>query len=344
MHDISDDVFDNNHVYYDEKGEQIHIPAKIKSRSIANGANNEEEMDDDGAIHSVYLATGIHHQVTEDVLEDLPDRFDKSSVKARLNWFGALCMAGIGMFVEAYIIITTGQVKTVWHAAYPSCWGPTAEQHCPANIQCCGLFPNTPFDDDTDTCTVDTKNDSLCNADGTFQGKTLCEESILGSISYTEFAGIMIGMIAFGVLGDVIGRKSAGIVTSILMIVGVTVMTFVDTTDHNLDSMFLIWAIFFGIFGLGVGGEYPLSAAGAAEHHSLAIEEAKKGDGERHRWRILRDHERTVRRGETIGIVFAMQGIGAVVGSIFLLVLLYFSGQYKTQWYALFLSCNLDNR
>jgi hypothetical protein len=26
------------------------------------------------------------------------------------------------MFVEAYVNITTGQVKTVWHDNYPTCW------------------------------------------------------------------------------------------------------------------------------------------------------------------------------------------------------------------------------
>jgi hypothetical protein len=41
----------------------------------------------------------------------------------------------------------------------------------------------------------------------------------------------------------------------------------------------------------------------------------------------MRDHERTARRGETIGFVFAMQGVGAVTGSVFLLVLIHFAGQ-----------------
>jgi MFS family permease len=44
-----------------------------------------------------------------------------------------------------------------------------------------------------------------------------------------------------------------------------------------------------------------------------------------------RDKEKTARRGETIGIVFAMQGVGAVVGSTFFLVLIYFSDQGDTE-------------
>jgi MFS family permease len=38
---------------------------------------------------------------------------------------------------------------------------------------------------------------------------------------------------------------------------------------------------------------------------------------------------KTARRGETIALVFAMQGIGAVVGSVFLLSLIYFSNQTR---------------
>jgi hypothetical protein len=347
MSDISDELFDSHHVYYADKGEQIHVPPRLRSRSVRSVVHGIEEEGDgegeerrsrgeDDVWHSVYLATGVSvHPVGSVHVESLQGRpeDDRSSVKARFNWFGALCLAGVGMFVEAYIIITTGQVKTVWHAAYPTCWEPTKDQHCPDNIRCCGLFPNTPVDDDGGTCAVDTGNQFTCTADGTYREGAVCKESVIASISYTEFACIMVGMVAFGVLGDAIGRNSAGILTSILMFAGVTVMAFVDTVQDDLQRMFLIWAVFFGVFGLGVGGEYPLSASNAAERDYQAVEEAKGEDEDHRRLRVLRDQERTARRGETIGMVFAMQGIGAVVGSTFLLVLLYFSGQCRTEWY-----------
>jgi hypothetical protein len=41
------------------------------------------------------------------------------------------------------------------------------------------------------------------------------------------------------------------------------------------------FSAFFGVFGLGVGGEYPLAASGAADHHSESIEEAKMEDKDR---------------------------------------------------------------
>ncbi|MGK3747034.1 MAG: hypothetical protein ACI90V_013897, partial [Bacillariaceae sp.] len=46
---------------------------------------------------------------------------------------------------------------------------------------------------------------------------------------------------------------NAGIVTMILGVTGVSVMTFIDIPD-NLNLQFLIYSIFFGIYGLGVGG------------------------------------------------------------------------------------------
>lgn len=74
-----------------------------------------------------------------------------------------------------------------------------------------------------------------------------------------------------------------------------------------------------------------MSASGAAAHHSASVEEAKMEDEERHKLRIMRDHERTARRGETIGCVFAMQGVGAVTGSLFLIVLIYFAGEGRVE-------------
>ena len=108
----------------------------------------------------------------------------------------------------------------------------------------------------------------------------------------------------------------------------------VSTTPRNNANNFRFLyshSAFFGIFGLGVGGEYPLSASGAAEHHTQSIEEAKLEDTERRKLRIMRDHERTARRGETIGCVFAMQGVGAVTGSLFLIILIYFAGEGRAE-------------
>jgi MFS family permease len=280
-------------------------------------------------LSSVLLAEGLELPIEEDGLEELPPRFEPGSSKAKLTWFGAICLEGIGMFVEAYIIITTGQVKTIWHAAYPHCFYPTHEMNCPNQIHCCGSFSNTP-----DTCGLngpDYATDGLhqdCNPDGTYKSNLMCSEGVTGGISYAEFAGIMLGMITFGKVADLLGKHSAGMLTAVFQVIGVAMMTFYSS--ENLNVMFIVFAIFFFIFGFGVGGEYPLTAANAASHHVESLEEASLDDADRHHRRVLRERERTVRRGETIAMVFAMQGIGAVVGSIFLVCLIYFGEQERT--------------
>lgn len=331
---IPDEVFDKTHVFVKKDGSVIcpPVPSPSERHSSAVVGQGVRRFDSNNlaVVNSVYQAEGIHHHIDEEALENMPRRFEGTSVKASVTWFGAMCIAGIGMFVEAYIIITTGQIKTVWHDQLPTCFVPTGNQLCPENIECCNLFPNTPFDETTGQCAIDTSNSPVCQANGMYDEKLLCEEGIINSISYSEFAGIMLGMLIFGTLIDVLGRNATGLITSMFMIVGITVMTFVSSTNYN--TLFLIWAIFFGIFGLGVGGEYPLGAANAAATDAMAKEETKLDDEERRKFRILRDHEKTARRGETIGIVFAMQGLGAVCGSVFVLILLYFSEQTHAEW------------
>ncbi|MGK3737541.1 MAG: hypothetical protein ACI8RD_009261 [Bacillariaceae sp.] len=168
--------------------------------SIRNGNAEEEKEDDEdndlltrrtSNLPSVFLATGIHHQLSETDFEDLPRRFESGSTKASISWFGALCMAGIGMFIEAYIIITTGQIKTLWHDAYPACFMSSHDQVCPNNIECCGLFPNTPMNDTSGECAVDFTMSGFCDPTTTeYYDGVLCNQGILGSISYSEFAGV----------------------------------------------------------------------------------------------------------------------------------------------------------
>lgn len=52
-------------------------------------------------------------------------------------------------------------------------------------------------------------------------------------------------------------------------------------------------------------------------------------DEDQHRRRVLFEAAKTARRGETISVVFAMQGLGAVAGSIVLLMLIYVADQSR---------------
>lgn len=303
-------------------------PAPASVRSVRS------RFSDNTLVQSVLLADGLVMMVgdydednTEQgesmSLEQIPGRYTAGSVKAKLTWFGVLCLAGIGMFVEAYVIITTGQVKTVWHSNYPTCWDFSKDQVCPNSIACCGLFPNTP----ASVCTVETFNEACNPVTGEYTDSVTCADRQVGALSYAEFAGIMAGMVIFGFVADRIGRQRAGTLTAALMILGIGGMTFFSS--QTVSTLFQVFAVFFGGFGLGVGGEYPLTASQASEYHAESAEDALMDDEERRHQRILMERSKTARRGETISLVFAMQGVGAVVGSVFLMALIQFSNQTR---------------
>ena len=274
------DAFERGHVVVDSSGKEIKWAQRSRrTRSVSKGSavfgeeesnsNRDEEEPEalDRAVpprfstHSVYtqysvlLADGVVNQIDDDLwLKEIPDRFEKGSVKAKVTWFGSLCLAGVGMFVEAFVIITTGQIKSIWHAQYPTCWEYDKDQACPNRIQCCGLFPNTPGDQDGN-CAATFLPDGYCenSEQQVYPDALLCNERVTAGVSYSEFAGIMAGMVSFGIICDLIGRKNAGTLTSLFMIVGISGMVLYNNDD--ISVLFIVFSSFFAIFGLGVGGE-----------------------------------------------------------------------------------------
>jgi hypothetical protein len=230
-----------------QRGPSSHASSRHRRRVVSYSRN---------PVRSFLSAQGIRFDEDASTVQgyELPGRFDPADVKARITWFGALCLAGIGMFIEAYMIITTGQVKTVWIDQYPACWRPDKDQACPGQIECCGLFPNTP---ELSNGTCIPQAPSACSDAGTYPASDLCPESLIHSISYSEFAGIMLGMVTFGKIADRVGKVRAGFLTSSIMLTGVSVMSFFSSA--NASTLFLMFSIFYGMFGFGVGGEYPIT-------------------------------------------------------------------------------------
>jgi hypothetical protein len=127
------------------------------------------------------------------------------------------------MFINQYVKITTGQIKTTWENQYPTCWGSNLYQICPYNVQCSHLFPNTPavgedWSPDPSVCDV--------NLNNTCPSNMLCTQAGTSVSSYTEFSGITAGMLMFGLLAETAGRKGTGILTSFFMALGLVGMTF----------------------------------------------------------------------------------------------------------------------
>jgi len=78
------------------------------------------------------------------------------------------------------------------------------------------------------------------------------------------FAGIVLGQLIFGPLADIMGRKLAAIATACLTLIGALASSICTTSMVSFPVSTQLGLCRF-VLGLGIGGEYPLSAAIATE-------------------------------------------------------------------------------
>jgi PHS family inorganic phosphate transporter-like MFS transporter len=102
--------------------------------------------------------------------------------------------------------------------------------------------------------------------------------------------GAFVGAFAFGRVADVIGRKKVYVTVAVIMIFGAIASAFAP------NFIFLVIARL--VLGLGIGGDYPVSAVFMSEY-------SNRQD-----------------RGRLVGLVFSMQALGLIVGPLVALVLL----------------------
>jgi PHS family inorganic phosphate transporter-like MFS transporter len=109
-----------------------------------------------------------------------------------------------------------------------------------------------------------------------------------------------IGALVFGRIADVLGRKSVYALVAVIMIVGAL------TSAFATGFWWLVIARF--VLGLGIGGDYPVSAV-------LMSEYANRDD-----------------RGRLVGLVFSMQALGLIVGPLVGLLLLSSGINHDLTW------------
>ena len=120
------------------------------------------------------------------------------------------------------------------------------------------------------------------------------ENYVIPSLLATSLVGAAIGQLIFGRLGDRIGRRRVyGLALLIMVLSSIGCGFSICTTD---GCVFVTLGFFRFILGIGIGGDYPLSA-------TIMSEIANK---------------RT--RGAFIAAVFSMQGIGILAASIVTMV------------------------
>mmetsp|Transcript_25778 Transcript_25778/g.53363 ORF Transcript_25778/g.53363 Transcript_25778/m.53363 type:complete len:692 (+) Transcript_25778:136-2211(+) len=92
------------------------------------------------------------------------------------------------------------------------------------------------------------------------------------SLGYCVVLGVMVGMIVIGSIAGTVGRRSGSIITATLMSFGSILLTISSIFLSSSPSvLFPAMSLSLFIFGIGVGGEYPLSASSASERAMLNI-------------------------------------------------------------------------
>jgi MFS family permease len=109
-------------------------------------------------------------------------------------------------------------------------------------------------------------------------------------VAGSTILGAFIGAFLFGRIADVLGRKSVYALVAVIMILGALSSAFANGFTWLVVTRFVL--------GLGIGGDYPVSAV-------LMSEYANRDD-----------------RGRLVGLVFSMQAVGLIVGPLVGLVLL----------------------
>ncbi|HEY1829568.1 MAG TPA: MFS transporter [Acidimicrobiales bacterium] len=102
--------------------------------------------------------------------------------------------------------------------------------------------------------------------------------------------GAFVGAFTFGRIADLVGRKVVYVTVAVIMIVGALASAFAPNFYLLLAARLIL--------GLGIGGDYPVSAVLMSEYSNRAD------------------------RGRLVGLVFSMQALGLIIGPLVALVLL----------------------
>ncbi|KAF3175513.1 hypothetical protein TWF225_002741 [Orbilia oligospora] len=135
----------------------------------------------------------------------------------------------------------------------------------------------------------------------------VCDARWVNSIEYLEVAGIMVGQILVGIQGDWVGRKFGLVQDAVVMFLGLVLLTASWGTSLNGWVICYAWCLF--IYGIGVGGEYPMTATMSME--------SRTGTG------VVSTKEDRLHRGRSVTSAFLMQGWGQFWNVVVLMVVLY---------------------
>lgn len=134
----------------------------------------------------------------------------------------------------------------------------------------------------------------------------VCSENWISAVTYLEVIGIIVGQILVGIIGDGVGRRWGLIQDAIIMFIGLCML--VASWGLNLQGWVICYAFSLFFYGIGVGGEYPMTATAAMENAT--------GSG-----RVSTKEDR-LHRGRKVSMAFLMQGWGQFFNQVLLILLL----------------------
>jgi MFS family permease len=137
---------------------------------------------------------------------------------------------------------------------------------------------------------------------------------VSSSVSFQSVVAISInptdtssGQILVGIIGDWVGRRWGLIQDATIMFIGLLMLTSAWGTTLNGWVICYVWSLFF--YGVGVGGEYPMTATSGMEN---AV-----GSGK------ISTKEDRLHRGRKVTSAFLMQGWGQFLNQVLLILLLF---------------------
>lgn len=134
----------------------------------------------------------------------------------------------------------------------------------------------------------------------------ICDVTWIQAVDYLEICGIIVGQILVGIVGDWLGRRWGLIQDATIMFLGLVMLTAAWGVTQNGWVICYVWCLFF--YGIGVGGEYPMTATSGMEN---AV-----GSGK------VSTKEDRLHRGRKVTSAFLMQGWGQFFNQVILILLL----------------------
>nr|POF26238.1 putative inorganic phosphate transporter 1-4 [Quercus suber] len=134
----------------------------------------------------------------------------------------------------------------------------------------------------------------------------VCNPTWIQAVDYLETCGIIVGQILVGIIGDWLGRRWGLIQDALIMFGGLLMLTASWGVTLNGWVICYAWSLF--IYGVGVGGEYPMTATSGMEN---AV-----GSGK------ISTRDDRLHRGRKVTSAFLMQGWGQFLNQAILILLL----------------------